>query len=106
MVHLTLAIADFMRILIVAALWAAASAGGLVLLGLVALGHIAHQSAAKALGGKLPKLPFGHGAEHRLPSGILLLDSYHCSRYNQDTGRLTAAMFEAVFERAVALGGG
>jgi len=72
----------------------------------VALGHIAHQSAAKALGGKLPKLPFGHGAEHRLPSGILLLDSYHCSRYNQDTGRLTAAMFEAVFERAVALGGG
>jgi uracil-DNA glycosylase len=70
----------------------------------VALGQIAHQSAVKALGGKLPKLPFAHGAEHRLPSGLLLIDSYHCSRYNQNTGRLTDAMFEAVFERAVALG--
>jgi len=70
----------------------------------VALGQIAHQSAVKALGGKLPKLPFAHGAEHRLPSGLLLIDSYHCSRYNQNTGRLTDAMFEAVFARAVALG--
>jgi uracil-DNA glycosylase family 4 len=69
----------------------------------VALGHIAHQSAAKALGGKLPKMRFGHGAEHRLPSGLILIDSYHCSRYNQNTGRLTAAMFEAIFARAVAL---
>ncbi len=69
----------------------------------VALGQIAHQSAAKALGGKLPKMPFGHLAEHRLPSGLILLDSYHCSRYNQNTGRLTALMFEAVFGRAVAL---
>jgi uracil-DNA glycosylase len=69
----------------------------------VALGQIAHQSAVKALGGKLPKLPFAHGAEHRLPSGLLLLDSYHCSRYNQNTGRLTPAMFEAVFARAAAL---
>lgn len=70
----------------------------------VALGQIAHQSAVKALGGKLPKLPFAHGAEHRPPSGLLLIDSYHCSRYNQNTGRLTDAMFEAVFERAVTLG--
>ncbi|MBA2935109.1 uracil-DNA glycosylase [Sphingomonas sp. CGMCC 1.13654] len=70
----------------------------------VALGQIAHQSAVKALGGKLPKLPFAHGAEHRLPSGLLLIDSYHCSRYNQNTGRLTDAMFEAIFARAVALG--
>jgi uracil-DNA glycosylase family 4 len=69
----------------------------------IALGQIAHQSAVKALGGKLPKLPFGHGAEHRLPSGLIVLDSYHCSRYNQNTGRLTGAMFEAVFARAVAL---
>ena len=69
----------------------------------VALGQIAHQSAVKALGGKLPKLPFGHGAEHRLHTGPILLDSYHCSRYNQNTGRLTAAMFESVFARAVAL---
>jgi uracil-DNA glycosylase family 4 len=70
----------------------------------VALGQIAHQSAVKALGGKLPKLPFAHGAEHRLPSGLVLIDSYHCSRYNQNTGRLTDAMFEAVFGRAVAMG--
>jgi uracil-DNA glycosylase family 4 len=69
----------------------------------VALGHIAHQSAVKALGGKLPKMPFAHGAEHRLPSGVRLIDSYHCSQYNQNTGRLTAAMFGAIFERAVVL---
>lgn len=69
----------------------------------VALGQIAHQSAVKALGGKLPKMPFAHLAEHRLPSGTRLIDSYHPSRYNQNTGVLTAPMFEAVFERAVAL---
>jgi uracil-DNA glycosylase family 4 len=69
----------------------------------VALGQIAHQSAIKALGGKLPKCPFGHGAEHRMPSGLLVIDSYHCSRYNQNTGVLTAEMFEAVFAKALAL---
>ena len=69
----------------------------------VALGQIAHQSAVKALGRKLPKAKFGHLAEHRMPDGRVLIDSYHCSRYNQNTGRLTAEMFEAVFERAVAL---
>ena len=68
----------------------------------VALGQIAHQSAVKALGGKLPKYRFGHLAEHVLPSGVTLIDSYHCSRYNQNTGRLTAEMFEAVFARATA----
>ncbi len=67
----------------------------------VALGQIAHQSAVKALGGKLPKAKFAHGAEHRLPSGLVLIDSYHCSRYNQNTGRLNAAMFEAVFAQAI-----
>ncbi|WP_294107851.1 uracil-DNA glycosylase [Sphingomonas sp.] len=67
----------------------------------VALGQIAHQSAVKALGGKLPKAKFAHGAEHRLPSGLVLIDSYHCSRYNQNTGRLNAAMFEAVFAHAI-----
>ncbi|WP_157217693.1 uracil-DNA glycosylase [Flavisphingomonas formosensis] len=67
----------------------------------IALGQIAHQSAIKAIGGKLPKYPFGHLAEHRLPNGIRLIDSYHCSRYNQNTGRLTPAMFEAVFTRAI-----
>lgn len=69
----------------------------------IALGQIAHQSAVKVLGGKLPKARFGHLAEHRMPDGRLLIDSYHCSRYNQNTGRLTAEMFEAVFARAVAL---
>ncbi|MBX9795471.1 uracil-DNA glycosylase [Sphingomonas sp.] len=69
----------------------------------VALGQIAHQSAVKALGGKLPKARFAHGAEHRMPSGVVLIDSYHCSRYNQNTARLTREMFQAVFERAAAL---
>jgi uracil-DNA glycosylase family 4 len=69
---------------------------------LVALGQIAHQSTVKALGGRLPKARFGHLAEHRLPDGRVLIDSYHCSRYNTNTGRLTPAMFEAVFARALA----
>lgn len=69
----------------------------------VALGQIAHQSAVKVLGGKLPKARFAHLAEHRMPSGKIVIDSYHCSRYNQNTGRLTSDMFEAVFARAVEL---
>lgn len=69
----------------------------------VALGQIAHQSAVRTLGGKLSAYKFGHLAEHRFPGGELLIDSYHCSRYNQNTGRLTREMFEAVFERALAL---
>ncbi|WP_294352030.1 uracil-DNA glycosylase [uncultured Sphingomonas sp.] len=69
----------------------------------VALGQIAHQSAVKMLGGRLPKAKFGHLAEHVMPDGRILLDSYHCSRYNQNTGRLTTEMFEAVFARAVEL---
>jgi len=69
----------------------------------IALGQIAHQSAVKALGGRLPKARFGHLAEHRMPDGRVLIDSYHCSRYNTNTRRLTAEMFEAVFARAVAL---
>jgi uracil-DNA glycosylase family 4 len=70
----------------------------------VALGEIAHQSAVKVLGGRLPKCRFAHLAEHRVPSGAVLIDSYHCSRYNQNTGRLTGEMFDAVFERAIAVG--
>ena len=66
----------------------------------VALGQIAHQSAVKALGGRLPKCNFGHLNEHVMPDGRVLIDSYHCSRYNQNTGRLTRDMFEAVFARA------
>lgn len=71
----------------------------------IALGQIAHQSAVKVLGGRLPKARFGHGAEHRMPDGRILIDSYHCSRYNTNTGRLTAAMFESVFERAMEVRG-
>jgi len=71
----------------------------------IALGQIAHQSAVKAMGGRLPKCRFAHLAEHRVPDGRILIDSYHCSRYNQNTGVLTAEMFEAVFARAVALRG-
>lgn len=66
----------------------------------VALGRIAHDSALKVFGAKAADFPFGHLAEHRLPDGRVLIDSYHCSRYNQNTGRLTDAMFEAVFQRA------
>lgn len=68
----------------------------------VALGQIAHQSAVKLLGGRPSTHKFTHLAEHRMPGGAVLIDSYHCSRYNQNTGRLTAAMFEAVFARALA----
>lgn len=69
----------------------------------MALGQVAHQSAVKMLGGRLSRCRFGHLAEHRMPGGRILLDSYHCSRYNRNTGRLTTAMFEAVFARALAL---
>ena len=70
---------------------------------LVALGQVAHGSAVRTAGGKLSAYRFGHLAEHRLPDGRILIDSYHCSRYNQNTNRLTAAMFEQVFARAVEL---
>jgi len=70
---------------------------------LVALGQIAHGSAVRTAGGRQAASKFGHLAEHSLPDGRVLIDSYHCSRYNQNTGRLTRDMFEAVFARAVAL---
>lgn len=70
---------------------------------LVALGQIAHGAAVKTCGGKVSQYRFGHLAEHRLPDGRILIDSYHCSRYNQNTGRLTREMFEQVFARAVKL---
>ena len=74
-------------------------AGGVVL----ALGGVAHRAVLKALGLKQSAHAFGHGAEHALPAERTLLDSYHCSRYNTQTGRLTEDMFRAVFERAAAL---
>ena len=70
---------------------------------LIALGQIAHGAAVRSAGGRLSAYKFGHLAEHVLPDGRVLIDSYHCSRYNQNTNRLTAAMFEQVFARALEL---
>lgn len=64
---------------------------------ILALGRIAHDQTIRAL--ELPKsrYAFGHAARHQLPNGLILYDSYHCSRYNTNTGRLTAEMFQDVF---------
>jgi uracil-DNA glycosylase family 4 len=59
----------------------------------LALGRIAHDAVLMALGRRLSEFRFGHGAVHDLPSGLRLIDSYHCSRYNTQTGVLTEAMF-------------
>jgi len=66
----------------------------------VALGTIAHKAVLKALNLKQSAYRFGHNQLHPLPNGLRLLDSYHCSRYNTQTRRLTPEMFHAVFERA------
>jgi uracil-DNA glycosylase family 4 len=66
---------------------------------IVALGAIAHKAVIKALALKQNDYKFGHAAEHKLERGMLI-DSYHCSRYNTQTKRLTTKMFEAVFKRA------
>jgi len=65
----------------------------------LALGGIAHRAVLSALGLKLADHPFAHGVRHVLPAGLILHGSYHCSRYNTQTQRLTPAMFEAVFRR-------
>ena len=64
----------------------------------IALGKVAHDSLCRAFEVPLTRAKFAHGAEHALLGGKRLIDSYHCSRYNQNTRRLDAAMFEAVFE--------
>jgi uracil-DNA glycosylase family 4 len=64
---------------------------------LLALGGIAHKAVLMAAAEKPAAYKFGHGARHRLKNGLTLFDSYHCSRYNTQTRRLTAAMFEQVF---------
>ena len=69
----------------------------------LALGAIAHRAVLRALGLKQANFPFGHGREHRIAARVVLLDSYHCSRYNTNTGRLTPDMFRNVFARARAL---
>ncbi len=67
---------------------------------IVALGSIAHRSVVAGLGLRQKDCVFAHAAEHALPGGRTLLDSYHCSRYNTQTRRLTEPMFQAVFARA------
>lgn len=66
---------------------------------ILALGIIAHQAVLMALGLKIKDFAFAHGATHILPNGLTLYDSYHCSRYNTQTKRLTRRTFEAVFAR-------
>ncbi len=70
--------------------------GGVV----VALGSVAHQSVIAGFGLRQKGYRFAHAAEHDMPRDITLIDSYHCSRYNTQTKRLTAEMFSRVFERA------
>jgi uracil-DNA glycosylase len=64
---------------------------------IVALGRIAHETAVKALGAKRAAAPFSHGGTAKL-GAFILFSSYHCSRYNTNTGVLTTDMFRAVFK--------
>ncbi len=73
-----------------------AAGKGIVLL---ALGTVAHRAALMALGLKSKDYPFGHGSIHTISNNLTLYDSYHCSRYNTQTKRLTTRMFEQVFEK-------
>lgn len=65
---------------------------------ILALGTVAHGSVLAALGQRKSAWRFAHNALHELPNGLILTDSYHCSRYNTNTGRLTEPMFHAVFQ--------
>jgi uracil-DNA glycosylase family 4 len=67
---------------------------------IIGLGRIAHDAVLRASGMRLAPYPFGHGHTHRLSDGTLLIDSYHCSRYNTQTRRLTGEMFTGIFQRA------
>jgi uracil-DNA glycosylase family 4 len=69
---------------------------------LLAIGRVAHEGILDALKVKRSAFPFAHGARHDLPSGLELFDSYHCSRQNTNTGRLTNPMFESVVKEAAA----
>jgi uracil-DNA glycosylase len=68
---------------------------------IVALGRIAHEATLAALGLKARPYPFAHGAQHQA-GAVYLFDSFHCSRLNTNTGRLTPEMFEAVFAAVTA----
>ena len=72
---------------------------------ILALGAVAHDAVLMAMKLKKSAARFGHGNEHELPGGLALVDSYHCSRYNTQTRRLTAEMFQKVLARAKALAG-
>ncbi|MGH6947129.1 MAG: uracil-DNA glycosylase [Kiloniellales bacterium] len=63
----------------------------------LALGTVAHGAVLAVRGARKSAYPFAHGARHRLDDGLTLADSYHCSRYNTNTGKLTREMFESVF---------
>jgi len=69
----------------------------------LALGTIAHAAVLRARGLVPARFAFAHGAEHALDERRVMLDSYHCSRYNTNTRRLTPAMFDAVVSRAASL---
>jgi uracil-DNA glycosylase family 4 len=69
---------------------------------LLAIGRIAHDGILDAFALKRRDFPFAHGARHALPNELVIFDSYHCSRQNTNTGRLTTAMFEAVLAEAAA----
>jgi len=69
---------------------------------ILALGGLSHKACVKALGGRQKDYPFGHLAEKKIGE-LTLLDSYHCSRYNTQTRRLTPTMFDAVFDRVLEL---
>ena len=64
----------------------------------LALGRIAHDSTLAALGARRSAYPFAHGARHDPRPGLAFFDSFHCSRYNTNTGKLTPAMFRAVLQ--------
>ncbi|MCH8308506.1 MAG: uracil-DNA glycosylase [Proteobacteria bacterium] len=67
---------------------------------ILALGGIAHRAVIRSMSLRQADYPFGHAAEHEIMPGLILLDSYHCSRYNTNTRRLTDEMFRSVFARA------
>jgi len=71
----------------------------------LALGVVAHEAVLMATGQKRSAAKFAHGAEHTLPDGRHLVDSYHCSRYNTQTRRLTPVMFQTVLKRVATLAG-
>jgi len=67
---------------------------------ILALGVVAHAAVVRACGARVSERKFGHGTLHALAEGHLLLDSYHCSRYNTQTGRLSGEMFDQIVCRA------